>query len=352
MKPVRFFKSVVTMNLIALSAFAGQVPTPLQKGGVSGGGGDLNPAVRVSKAEVRNFLDARVKDDVKSIFTAIEALMTKQDLPSEDKEIRRKLFSGSKTVYQSIQDAVIEPLENGACVDPITRKPKDAAYNNNKVCFSLERITNRVHSLNYVQAILALASHEISHGAGLTEKEAYSLQLRIESSLPKMHFYSVLNQKMGFHRQIQIVEDTLKPFLTNLIKGEALACARLGTFRGFASDLLGTVSTGDALYIGLLPVSSRGALSTLVARMHNLTQYCFPAPQLANGNEGASMDEVFNNQAEMDVVDYIRRVYVNVDLLPTRGTMIRRIHSFNKDALYSELQEILKLLAEIKAKKL
>lgn len=175
-------KTLFLTSLAMLSLASGNVWAS-SSGGVGDGGGNVIAEDMMGPYEIRDLL-AKSKVPAKYVLRNIETIGRNDTSSAEMGRIYQKLFGGSQTVYQALDQAVFEPIQTGGC-DGIGGMEHDASALKNapRICFSLEALSAKLDEKSGRAQLLALVIHEVSHLVGTTEDEAQELQKSVQANV-------------------------------------------------------------------------------------------------------------------------------------------------------------------------
>lgn len=130
-----------------------------------------------------------------------------------------KLFGGPKTIFDVIQSAQIELKQVGPCIDPNTGDEVDGSApgsNNNSICLSLDRLTQKLSKDNVYTQTLGLIAHEFSHLVGANESEADEIQKLVVDNLRYTTTLQALNMVMSMRVYVETSQEQLMQISDNL----------------------------------------------------------------------------------------------------------------------------------------
>jgi hypothetical protein len=149
------------------------MPAVGMAGSISGGGGDTVPANPVGNAAIAEILKES-RSTLLMYFRNIDAGPGKW--PTNEGDDRR-LFGGSPTIYDVINETVIESQSSAPCRDGDGIEVDGSIVTTNGgICISLQRLGAKLDRTNAFSQTVALVAHELSHKLGFNEDEAIQLQ--------------------------------------------------------------------------------------------------------------------------------------------------------------------------------
>ncbi len=166
------FKAFILSSL-TLSALLLSTGSQAGEGGVNGGGGGTLPAEPISTYDVLRI----VQKAKKTLDPFVKYQIFNYDRSSHE-SYELKLYGGSTTLWDILQNTNIEIELNNACHDAYGKEVDASihAQQQNSICLSAFRIAPKLIKERAETEILALILHELSHKLGTTEKEAQAFQ--------------------------------------------------------------------------------------------------------------------------------------------------------------------------------
>jgi hypothetical protein len=149
------------------------IPAVGMAGSISGGGGGTVPANPVGNAVIADILKES-RSTLLMYFRSLDAGPGKW--PTNEGDDRR-LFGGSPSIYDVINETVIEAQSSAPCRDGDGNEVDGSIVTTNGgICISLQRLGAKLDRTNAFSQTVALVAHELSHKLGFNEDEATQLQ--------------------------------------------------------------------------------------------------------------------------------------------------------------------------------
>ncbi len=167
---MRLVTAFVFFALMGLQAYAG---------GVSDGGG--SSVISSGHPIDSEMVKTQIPLMGKSILVWAYAQKLSFERLAPDKKARspmRKLFVSSKSFIGEIENTTFELRMKGPCKDAQNRPVDGSVFGSQpgSLCLSPFYMAIKLDDRNYLQSIIALIIHEISHVFGTTESEAIAIQ--------------------------------------------------------------------------------------------------------------------------------------------------------------------------------
>lgn len=159
--------AVSTLLIIASASVANAV------GAVSGGGGGTLPADPVSPWQVERVLEEGFRE-----MRLIAREMSRRQFRGAESALDLKLFSGSKTLVDVLDETGYEVRLDKPCLDRNGNEVDASIFASHPddICISAFRIAPKLIEERLRIETLALVFHELSHKLGTTEAEAVEFQ--------------------------------------------------------------------------------------------------------------------------------------------------------------------------------
>lgn len=317
-------------------------------GGADTGGGNTIGSAKVTAEDVKKYIE-QSKDLSVYIFRREEfLLLSPQHSGSAFESLGKKLFKGQKTIYQALNEAVLQPKEKGPCYDSQGKEVDASAKDAPKLCFSLERLSARLNADSVQSEVLAIVAHEVSHMVGTTESEAKFLQGMVKDSLANDPF----NKLPKLIKQYKYdVKDALDNANYLREKADALPvqelCSGLSVQFPMLNQLLqnnmNSLTDNEKNGIAYSAPNEIAAIQgTLLKSMNTMTfcNYSNPAYQ--------EIVKKFNGKDEMPLPEFQSALYPDaVNMIAPPNWIIRRQNPSDLNALKLEIIDMSNALKDI-----
>lgn len=327
------------------------VPKGKGGGGAGTGGGGTIGSHKVSPSQVERYiLDSKAPSVY--IFRRFEILFAGGNAGVVYNQLWDKLFKGSKTVFDALNEAQFKPKLNGPCyiVDKNGNKiEKEAsALNFPEICFNLKMIADRVNSDSVQAEVLALVVHEVSHGMGTDEPEAELIQKMTKDSLANDPFKKILSLASNYRFIVTSTLASLDQISTQLpTLSQAETCVGLTVLlTGMGQANMRNVDgafDNEKNGIALSGLSETRAMMGSIVRTSALLTYC-----MTSLPDYQKFINAFDGRTQMPLAEFQNKVYPPMGpvFTPTAGT-IRRVKPDDKATLQLELQDLRSTLTEV-----
>lgn len=158
------FLSSVLMSVL-------MIPAVGMAGSISGGGGGTVPANPVGSAAIVEIL----RDSRTTLLMYFRNLDSEN--PPMSEAVMRRLYKGTQTIYDVINETAIEAQLSAPCRDGDGKEVDGSIFTaSGGICISSLRLGDKLERTNAFSQTVALVAHELSHKLGFSEDEATELQ--------------------------------------------------------------------------------------------------------------------------------------------------------------------------------
>lgn len=198
-----------------------------KEGGISGGGGGVQPPKPIDLDYVRRNLPAVYSFVYGSLnYMEHHIFNLNHHTPPEAYEV--DVFRTSPTIFEALQGVTIELKVQGPCLDA-SGNPVDGSVHNvpaGHICLSADSFIQKSNDQAFFQDAAALIVHELSHIAGADETYAERLQAHANSLMPRFDPYMAQQSSRDF---VMILDWQLNVFneSTSRITDNIGTCSRL-----------------------------------------------------------------------------------------------------------------------------
>ena len=345
MKYKASFKSILfsTLTMAAPFCWAG-------KGGADTGGGNLLGSTKATQAQVAIYI-GQSKQVSTYILRRLEYILTYYSDSDLSISMNKKLFHGSKNIYQALAEAQFNVLNNGACIDTEGKEVDASAKDAPSICFSLDRLANKLTTDSLQSEILAIVIHEVSHMVGTTEVEAITLQQAVKNSLANDPFTKIPNLVQAYKAQVSLTIASLAYLRDQYgqLQNEEI-CSSLLFLGPLLTDILwknvnsmsdvekNGISYSSPKYMGYVQGTSLKSLNTWTFCMNRL-------PTFKGFNE--SVLAGFKGRNEMSAAEFQIMIHPEQTSMPAPAWIIRQLAPSNREALRLEINDMLAGLTEV-----
>lgn len=178
----------VLINGCAKTHTANQAVTA--QGGITGGGGGVIPANPVGAYQIKRIVEESqrdirmyLKNDQRNYFE------------SKPDEIGDLLYSREKTIFNFLDEVLVEVRMNKPCYDGNGDEVDGSIYASlpNTICISAFRMGQTLINANAYSETLALVIHELSHLVGTNEDQAKVIQAKAAHALSQLNTLFIEN---------------------------------------------------------------------------------------------------------------------------------------------------------------
>ncbi|MBL7542710.1 MAG: hypothetical protein JNL11_02790 [Bdellovibrionaceae bacterium] len=326
----------------------------LQKGGGKGGGGagtgggNTKGSLPVAPDQVQKFIMASKKPTV-YIFRRFEVIFSSLNVGDDLLNMYNKLYRSEKNVFQALQEAQFHTTPNGPCIDSDGVEKEASAKDFPVICFNLKKISDRVNSDSVQSEILALVTHEVSHGVGTDEREADLLQTMTKGSLANDPYNKIPSLVNIYKSAIEDLQDTLNEILKTLPQlktpeicvGMTMLMSKISEANNRnMNSIFDTEKNGIALS-GLRETEiMMGSMLRTVAGM----TYC-----LSSFPEYQKISRFFGDRKEMPIKEFYSKMYPSQSniMIGVQDGNIRHLKTGDTATLKLELQDLHTALTEV-----
>jgi hypothetical protein len=335
------------LNTSSPSASPGTIQRSIAGGIATGGGGTIGSGT-VSTYLVRKYIEES-KLPLKYLLYTEETLSKFGTGGTENLiKLYHKIFDGRVTIFNALESAQFEILENGPCLDNLGNDVEASAAKAPKICFNLQKISKNINSDSIEAEVAALVAHEVSHLIGTNEEEAHNLQLVIKYSFKKSTYDNLQREIENTKRDLSDLKTSLDQLFLNLKSNTTTeTCTVLGllmtTIQNFNSKSFPTI---NSLYLSFFSYSELEMLNGILMKSVNALGFCSSRPEFLK------MRSNFKGQPQMKLQDYYFATYPQPsNLIPVPADWIIRKIEMNEIApLVLELQDMNRELATLQVK--
>lgn len=320
-------------------------------GGADTGGGNTLGSSKVHRDDVLKYISLSPQI-LPYVLRKLEFLSSQMvqlnDQTGLIKPLFTKLFKGPKTIYQALNEAQFVAQPKGACLDKedneVDASVKDAPH----ICFSLERLSQKLNEDSIQTEIIAIALHEVSHLVGTTEAEANMLQFLSKSSLIKDPFNKIPNHLEEYQSRVNEVFENVSLF------SKSVRHTQLIEICGWASALMGSIAElnqknmNAVQNVGVLYSSPREIwlLTAATVKGANLLGLC-----RQDRSAFEEIDAAYGKRNEMSLREFYKVAYkatsAGSDFSVLPNIPVRKVTYKNLKSAELEISDIQNLLYEV-----